>query len=153
MVSSQKILNRYKCRCSCYFVHVVYSSHLHGFVLGEDPDVIGGGPGGVGDHVGHHQGDVSALPRLETDTEGAGEGTGEGTGGGGQGRGQGEGTGGGGIGEGTEGGDRGRGDRGGDRGRGGGRGIGEGSGVEMATHINQLRFTGWFPWRRPLPPG
>ena len=114
------------------------SPHLHGLVLGEDPDIIGGGPGGVGDHVGHHQGDVSGLPRLETDTEGAGEGTGGG--------------------EGT------RRDRGMGRGR-GDRGRGQRMEQVMSecqfTPINHKKtdfsntivFTGWFPWRRPLPQG
>lgn len=46
--------------------------YLHDLVLGEDPHVIGRGPGGIGDHVGHHQGDVHLLPCLQTHSEGTG---------------------------------------------------------------------------------
>ena len=29
-------------------------TNLHGLVFGEDSDVVGRGPGGIGDHVGEH---------------------------------------------------------------------------------------------------
>ena len=49
-----------------------YGIYLHNLVLGEDPHVIGRGPGGIGDHVGHHQGDVHLLSCLQTHSEGTG---------------------------------------------------------------------------------
>ena len=45
--------------------------YLHGLVLGEDSDIVGRGPGGIGDYVGHHKGDLPFLPCFKTNMKGS----------------------------------------------------------------------------------
>ena len=45
--------------------------YLHGLVLGEDSDIVGRGPRGIGDYVGHHKGDLPLLPCFKTNMKGS----------------------------------------------------------------------------------
>jgi len=49
------------------YMHCSHTQYLHGLVLGEDPDIIAGAPGGIADHIGHQKDHITHLTGLQTD--------------------------------------------------------------------------------------